>query len=134
MDNQEPVAWTTDNQLDWLENENNNTSIMWNNNNRVKMGIKQECKIVPLYTHPVPSQWICVKDRLPEFVDISTYEKSSNDVLILIDGKHFYIGSYIWVSYSEETEFCMRDLDGGYEGVGEMEVTHWMPLPDAPKE
>ena len=52
---QEPVAWTTDNQLDWLENENNNTSIMWNNNNRMKMGIKQECKIIPLYTHPAPS-------------------------------------------------------------------------------
>lgn len=126
---QEPVAFID---VNWLINYtehgvNSCYEPTVNPNGKLNIGTK-------LYTHPAPSQWISVKDRLPEFVDISDFEKSSSDVLILIDEKHLYIGSYIWDSYSQETEFCMRDLDGGYEGVGDMNVTHWMPLPNVPKE
>ena len=80
------------------------------------------------------TQWISVKDRMPEFVTTTNYEKSSDDILILIDSKHVYVGSYIFDNWSKTNDFCMRDLDGGYEVIDDMEVTHWMPLPEPPKD
>lgn len=47
-----PVAWTTSGQIDWLANKNNNTAVVWNNNNPTKMGVKEDSKIIPLYTSP----------------------------------------------------------------------------------
>ena len=81
-----------------------------------------------------PVAWISVDDKLPEFVTVNNYEKSSDDILILIDGKHVYVGSWIYDNWSKTNDFCMRDLDGGYEVVDGMKVTHWMPLPKAPNE
>jgi hypothetical protein len=65
-------------------------------------------------------QWISVKDRLPE--DIS-------DVLILTKEKELCVGYYRssdndWNMYNPCCSFHM-ELHG---------VTHWMPLPTAPKE
>ena len=65
-------------------------------------------------------QWISVKDRLPE--DIS-------DVLILSKEKESCVGYYRssdndWNMYNPCCSFHM-ELHG---------VTHWMPLPAAPKE
>lgn len=49
---QEPVAWTTKLQLEWLNNLKNNSAIMWNSNDRNKMGIGEESVLIPLYTSP----------------------------------------------------------------------------------
>lgn len=93
-----------------------------------------DMKTTPLYTHPAPSQWISVDEKLPEFVTVTSYEEASDDILLLLDGKHVFIGAYIFAAWSKTDGFCMRDLDGGYEVVEGMKVTHWMPLPEAPKE
>ncbi len=49
---QEPVAWTTKLQLEWLNNLKNNSAIMWNSNDRNKMGLNEESVLIPLYTTP----------------------------------------------------------------------------------
>ena len=49
---QEPVAWTTQEQLNWLSNELNNCSLMWNSKSHEKTGLKSSVKFIPLYTHP----------------------------------------------------------------------------------
>lgn len=60
-------------------------------------------------------KWISVKDRLPE---------DDDDVLILSNERIIFVGCYKngqWISYS---------LYAIYANV----VTHWMPIPEIPKE
>jgi hypothetical protein len=60
------------------------------------------------------SEWISVKDRLPEFdQDVLIYRK---DGLIMMAD---FPGEF----------YTYRDTDG--HSI-ERDVTHWMPLPDAP--
>ena len=59
-------------------------------------------------------KWISVKERLPE---------PEKDVLVLWLGRHVRVG---W--YSEECNDWK--VDAGFTN----DVTHWMPLPEAPKE
>ena len=66
------------------------------------------------------SEWISVKDRLPE---------DASDVLILSKEKESCVGYYRssdneWVMYNPCCSFHM-ELHG---------VTHWMPLPEPPKD
>ncbi len=83
-------------------------------------------------------EWIKVEDRLP--INKDSNGKYSEDVLIT-DGKNICVGYY-------ESEYFI-DLDpDAYEGQREIyssadwwsdryyieNVTHWMPLPPAPKE
>ena len=58
--------------------------------------------------------WISVKDGLPE---------TNRDCLLLLDTNEIVIG------------YCRRDLHAFVEGgiVLVKDVTHWMPLPEAPK-
>ena len=66
-------------------------------------------------------QWISVKDRLPDI-----YQR----VLILIRGRIFI--SSIEEEYGGEyRDGVIRFWDGDWDWP---EVTHWMPLPEAPKE
>lgn len=65
----------------------------------------------------VPSKWISVKDRLPK-----------PGVVVLVHSKlgctYF---SHRLYNYAEGKPFSI-EYSGGWE------VTHWMPLPEAPKE
>lgn len=68
-----------------------------------------------------PAPWISVEDKLPEL---------DKEVIILDKGKHIDIdflmddgeGGYFWWK-SDESICCEDD-----------EITHWMPLPELPKE
>ena len=62
------------------------------------------------------AQWISVKDRLPE---------ESSEVLFVLYGK-VYLGDYL-LNEAFETPAGSVFLD-------DEAVTHWMPLPEAPKE
>lgn len=57
------------------------------------------------------SEWISVKDGLPKY----------NDRVIFFNGEYVEFGVY----HRDFTDFedCIHD-----------EVTHWMPLPEPPKE
>ena len=65
-------------------------------------------------------QWISVKERLPEiWVKVLSFQPTFDGRGIIRSA--VYIGSYKW----RETE---------YHNMMELPVTHWMPLPDPPKE
>lgn len=60
------------------------------------------------------SRWISVEERLPEHMD---------DVLI-------WVGGLVEVGYYDENNECWEL----YTYVGDGSVTHWMHLPEPPKE
>jgi hypothetical protein len=68
-----------------------------------------------------PSPWISVEDKLPELekeVIILDKRKHTDIGFITDDG---YGGYYWWKN--DETIWCKDD-----------EITHWMPIPELPKE
>ena len=65
------------------------------------------------------AEWISVKDRLPERVEVIAFSAQYGDYLIG------------WIAEAEDSDtgaVCIGD------GVELYEVTHWMPLPEPPKE
>lgn len=66
------------------------------------------------------SEWISVKDRLPE---------KGQDVLLLTDW--FGGASFITIGYLGGTRWISYEI--GRANVG-IHVTHWMPLPEPPEE
>lgn len=77
-------------------------------------------------------EWISVKDRLPEIAD---------SYIVVVKYK------YDWEKdYTYDTDVATYSFDGGYiddcwntyndwdEGQQYIHVTHWMPLPEPPKE
>lgn len=70
--------------------------------------------------------WISVKDRLPKLKDgkseqILVYGKSEDDEYIITKA----------IFYSNEFDECW---ESGDLREGHLDVTHWMPLPEPPKE
>ena len=71
----------------------------------------------------VPSAWISVKDRLPE--------KSGYYLVCDVPYKIMSVAAY---SARWERFNCYDTFDEEYVNEqGDYEVTHWMPLPDAPE-
>ena len=76
------------------------------------------------------SDWISVKDRLPE---------SGSTVLVLWDDKYLYNGNEIHNRRIQTAICCNENVDTKcfvaddtyYTEV--INVTHWMPLPEPPK-
>lgn len=78
-------------------------------------------EIAFLAGYKAAQQWISVKDRLPDI-----YQR----VLILIRGRIFI--SSIEEEYGDEYPYgVIRFWDGDWDWP---EVTHWMPLPEPPKQ
>lgn len=74
-----------------------------------------------LYDEVTKSQWISVDDELPP--KKGEYDDLSNNVLAT-DGKEIYESVY---NYDFEDWFT-------HDMWGLVNVTHWMPLPQAPKK
>lgn len=77
----------------------------------------------------IPCKWISVKDRLPK--------KITNKVLVYCKCGYIGFGHYEefrgvkdWYNLESGKPFRGWDL----EGCETYEVTHWMPLPEPPKE
>lgn len=107
---------------------------------------------------PAGPKWISVKDRLPEneeTVLISAVRKCANGkhwnvvmTAFYTDGKlHTEDSSFAWDSDCVEMEYCEETDDyiipeGWWEAVEcgdefsavDLFVTHWIPLPEPPKE
>lgn len=75
-------------------------------------------------------EWISVKDRLPELekAAISSDPFYSNDYLCF-DGKIMFVA---FRYRSGKNEYFRCSTGDEYDEVGE--ITHWMPLPNAPKD
>lgn len=73
-------------------------------------------------------EWISVEDRLPE---------DDTNVLVLFNGE-IKIGFMTWEHPTyEETWESYKYWDESYhdgQGWEHWEITHWMPLPEPPKE
>lgn len=67
-------------------------------------------------------EWISVKDRLPNFREDSF---SSDDVLVIYDTGKMAVRRYFFY------DFFWEIIDGDHEYD---EITHWMPLPQPPKD
>lgn len=67
-----------------------------------------------------PPRWISVEERLPD------------GVCLAVNGCGAMLVGYIeYDKYSVETRYSCEDHD---TGVGVLDITHWMPLPEPPKE
>lgn len=71
-------------------------------------------------------QWISVKDRLPEEdVAVLIYGQILNDPPDILGVRRRYNGDQVWKhTWESENDFIYQEDD----------VTHWMPLPEPPKE
>ena len=68
------------------------------------------------------SGWISVKERLPQ---------KENEMVLVTDGLTVITGFRNWMFRLEDGKVYTPGLK---MGGGSMEVTHWMPLPEPPKE
>ena len=69
--------------------------------------------------------WISVKDRLPE--------EDSTKFIIFTEGVDVYCGRYYSRnSFNRESFFIVESQNGHI--FNDSNVTHWMPLPDPPKD
>lgn len=70
-------------------------------------------------------RWISVNDSLPELIPCNAGTAYSEAVIVLTDGRKAMIA--VW----DGNEFlCAAD----YWGAWGEKITHWMPLPELPKE
>ncbi len=72
------------------------------------------------------SEWISVKDKLPE--------KSDHNDYLITDGEHFYVGHYRYKAKAWDHSI-LGWIQGMYADTGEtydVNITHWMPLPNPP--
>ena len=80
------------------------------------------------------SEWVSVKDRLPENYGIHLVCLGENDKRIYGNGVHtawYYSGSKNW-SFSLDTAI-LEGKESSTE-IHSIDVTHWQPLPEPPKE
>jgi hypothetical protein len=69
------------------------------------------------------SEWVSVKERLP-VANQRVFVACDNDVVVVAEISHgIFVGSTRWI-------FEANHHSRHYEP----EVTHWMPLPEPPKE
>lgn len=79
------------------------------------------------------TEWISVKDRLPEFVKFDDVGNSWTNMVLAWDGKELYCGEF-----NHYIEYSQFEFIGMYIGEWDtcgyaVKVTHWMPLPPSPK-
>lgn len=78
-------------------------------------------------------EWISVEDRLPEDTDINFHEDSiMRFTTVLVYGSYVKMANRILVHNKINLPNIMKT--NGYEWSGREKVTHWMPLPEPPKE
>lgn len=74
---------------------------------------------------PVTRAWISVKDKLPGYNQDVLFVAKANSRLTHMNGK-VYVGRYDGLDFAGVPLFSMPGF--GIEG------THWMPLPELPKQ
>ena len=77
----------------------------------------------------IESGWISVKDRLPKGGDDSG--KTCDNVCLLMDDGTVTCG---WMNGLTKKVYFLNDVDDFVVNAPISRVTHWMPLPDPPKE
>lgn len=86
--------------------------------------IERDQKEIKELWEKVP-QWISVEDRMPDTVPCDAGTEYSEAVVVWTNGKKAMIAVWDGIDW-----ICPCDFLGAW---GE-EITHWMPLPEPPKE
>ena len=77
------------------------------------------------------SEWISVKERLPEIdMESAVYERCVNVIAATRMGRVIYV-SYISNGYAK----TQKGREPRFEWMGKIcpfDITHWMPLPEPP--
>ena len=74
------------------------------------------------------SEWISVKDKLPAKDDYNDY--------LITDGKHCYVGHYRHdaCAWDNSKLGWIQGTDAATDETYAINITHWMTLPELPKE
>ncbi len=75
-------------------------------------------------------KWISVKDKLPKCEEQHNRTFSSGVVLVHTD-EGCQLDEYL--TYYEDSSFGLKKLNERWAN-GELDITHWMPLPAPPKQ
>jgi len=70
-------------------------------------------------------QWISVKDKLPEMIEIGFNKNPCSENVLVFNGR-ISVGCR-WKTKTEEY-FLSNEIDDRGD------ITHWMPLPNSPKD
>lgn len=83
------------------------------------------------------SDWISVKDRLPDYYDwvLISCTDEVNHSLRYVPSVGIYRDG-VWATKESDEYFnhCERVQAHNMESAFQMKVTHWMPLPDPPRD
>ena len=84
-------------------------------------------------------KWIDVKDRLPEIIAVDNRLEIGETIFALDEDGFRYIGHFERFKYDGSYIFCGIEIDEYYvntttETIDSIKITHWMPLPEPPKE
>ena len=92
---------------------------MWN---RGLVTAFDEMQAIPAALAP---RWISVKERLPELIPCNAGTAYSDAVIVWTDNRKAMIAVWDGISF-----LCAAD----YWEAWDERITHWMPLPEPPKE
>jgi Protein of unknown function (DUF551) len=77
------------------------------------------------------SEWISTKDRLPDCVG----DEDCSANVLTTDGKNTYVMALFYDADGWMWANCYSDIHGDPQVDDDYsDITHWMPLPEAPKE
>jgi len=77
-------------------------------------------------------QWISVKERLPETIETLVQGRYESGRVLILERDRYGGGISIGCYYSDTKTWDIEDSGGNR--FAEAEVTHRMPLPEAPEE
>ena len=77
-------------------------------------------------------EWISVKDRLPECINAESNSHQVTDMVLATAAGYILFGYFDIYKYNGTWEFVSVDTDLDFDRC--VTVTHWMPLPEPPKE
>lgn len=77
-------------------------------------------------------KWISVEERLPDIENENGTAKCTETVIGVDKLGYQYVGFFRVYKYDNSFEFVGCDCNGFDRG--KFDVTHWMPLPEPPKE
>jgi hypothetical protein len=119
-----------------IDNLNQSLSAVKEENKQLReaLAICERAESTPL--EPVKSEWISVKDKLPEFTEPLIGCNDDNTPKVIIENYHVTVLAFdpeIGIFKAKLTKFGWSEIGKSYIN-GTVNVTHWQPLPSPPIE
>lgn len=103
----------------------------------LKAGFEEDGHLTPYIESfidacPTVGEWISVKDRLPDCINAESNSHQVTDMVLATSGGYIMFGYFDIYKYNGTWEFVSVDTDMDFDRC--VTVTHWMLLPEVPKE